>query len=64
MSFGDASRGFRGWALGDAEAELIFRQAVELGITFWDTANAHGNGTSEEIRTLEEPSTSRQPTGF
>jgi predicted aldo/keto reductase-like oxidoreductase len=24
-------------------------QAVELGITFWDTANAYGFGTSEEI---------------
>ena len=27
----------------------MFRQAVELGITFWDTANAYGIGTSEEI---------------
>jgi 1-deoxyxylulose-5-phosphate synthase len=49
MSFGDTSRGFNEWALGDDEAEPIFRQAVELGITFWDTANAYGYGTSEEI---------------
>ena len=34
MSFGDTSRGFNEWALGDAEAEPIFRQALELGITF------------------------------
>jgi 1-deoxyxylulose-5-phosphate synthase len=49
MSFGDTSRGFNEWALDDTEAEPIFRQAVELGVTFWDTANAYGYGTSEEI---------------
>lgn len=49
MSFGDTSRGFNEWALDDAAAEPIFRQALELGITFWDTANVYGFGTSEEI---------------
>jgi aryl-alcohol dehydrogenase-like predicted oxidoreductase len=49
MSFGDTSRGFNAWALDDAAAEPIFRQALELGITFWDTANVYGFGTSEEI---------------
>ena len=49
MSFGDTSRGFSEWALDDAGAEPIFRQAVELGITFWDTANVYGFGSSEEI---------------
>jgi 1-deoxyxylulose-5-phosphate synthase len=49
MSFGDTSRGFNEWALDDAAAEPIFRQAVELGITFWDTANVYGHGSSEEI---------------
>jgi aryl-alcohol dehydrogenase-like predicted oxidoreductase len=49
MSFGDTSRGFNEWALDDAGAEPIFREAVELGVTFWDTANAYGYGTSEEI---------------
>jgi aryl-alcohol dehydrogenase-like predicted oxidoreductase len=49
MSFGDTSQGFNEWALGDDEAEPIFRQAVELGITFWDTANVYGFGSSEEI---------------
>ena len=47
MSFGDGTRAT--WALGDDAAEPIFRQAVELGITFWDTANIYGLGTSEEI---------------
>ncbi|CAN7333395.1 aldo/keto reductase [Pseudarthrobacter oxydans] len=49
MSFGDSSRGFTDWALDDDAAEPIFRQAVELGITFWDTANIYGFGTAEEI---------------
>jgi 1-deoxyxylulose-5-phosphate synthase len=49
MSFGDTSRGFNEWALDDEAAAPIFRQAVGLGITFWDTANVYGYGTSEEI---------------
>ncbi|MCW2766479.1 MAG: aldo/keto reductase [Nocardioides sp.] len=49
MSFGDTSRGFSEWALDDEASEPIFRQAVELGITFWDTANVYSVGTSEEI---------------
>jgi 1-deoxyxylulose-5-phosphate synthase len=49
MSFGDTSRGFNEWALDDEAAEPIFRQAIELGITFWDTANVYGFGSSEEI---------------
>ncbi|MER5757616.1 aldo/keto reductase, partial [Streptomyces sp. NPDC002088] len=47
MSFGDTSQ--MPWALDDDGAEPIFRQAVESGITFWDTANIYGNGTSEEV---------------
>lgn len=49
MSFGDVSRGFNTWALDDAGAEPVFRQALELDITFWDTANVYGFGSSEEI---------------
>ena len=49
MSFGDTSRGFSEWSLGDEEARPFFRQAIELGITFWDTANVYGIGSSEEI---------------
>ena len=48
MSFGDTSRGHQ-WALGDEAAAPIFRQAVEHGITFWDTANVYSSGSSEEI---------------
>src|SRR5690606_27324222 len=49
MSFCDTARGFNQWALDDEAAEPIFRQAVELGITLWDTANVYGYGSSEEI---------------
>jgi aryl-alcohol dehydrogenase-like predicted oxidoreductase len=49
MSFGDTSRGFSEWSLGDDEAGPFLKQAVELGITFWDTANVYGLGSSEEI---------------
>jgi aryl-alcohol dehydrogenase-like predicted oxidoreductase len=49
MSFGDTSRGFSEWALGEEEAKPVFSQALELGITFWDTANVYGYGSSEEI---------------
>jgi aryl-alcohol dehydrogenase-like predicted oxidoreductase len=48
MSFGDPAQRLE-WTLDDAGAEPLFRQAVELGITFWDTANIYGMGTSEEI---------------
>jgi aryl-alcohol dehydrogenase-like predicted oxidoreductase len=48
MSFGKAGSG-SDWALDTDGAEPIFRQAVELGITFWDTANVYSAGTSEEI---------------
>ena len=48
MSFGDPTKRLP-WVLDDEAADPIFRQAVELGITFWDTANIYGFGTSEEI---------------
>jgi aryl-alcohol dehydrogenase-like predicted oxidoreductase len=49
MGFGDGDNGRNPWALGEIDAEPIFRRAVELGITLWDTANVYSNGTSEEI---------------
>ena len=49
MNFGDTSRGFSEWSLGDEDAQPFFQQAVELGVTFWDTANVYGFGSSEEI---------------
>ena len=49
MSFGDKDAGRLTWILNDDEAAPIFRRALELGITFWDTANIYGYGTSEEV---------------
>jgi aryl-alcohol dehydrogenase-like predicted oxidoreductase len=49
MSFGDSSRGFSEWSLSEEDAQPFFRQAVELGITLWDTANVYTYGSSEEI---------------
>lgn len=48
MSFG-ARTDWMPWTLDDDGAAPVFRQAVDLGITFWDTANIYGHGTSEEI---------------
>ena len=49
MSYGDATRGGHPWVLTEADAAPFFRQAVELGITFWDTANVYSAGSSEEF---------------
>lgn len=42
MGFGDVPGGWNPWALTEEEAAPIFRQAVDLGVTLWDTANAYG----------------------
>ena len=47
MSFGD-HRGFNDWSLDEQASEALFRQALDLGITFWDTANVYQLGSSEE----------------
>ncbi len=47
MSFGD-HRGFNEWSLDETASEALFRQALDLGITFWDTANVYQLGSSEE----------------
>lgn len=49
MSFGNTASGFNQWALGEDAASPFFRQTVESGITFWDTANVYSKGTLEEI---------------
>jgi aryl-alcohol dehydrogenase-like predicted oxidoreductase len=50
MSYGDpATPGAHEWSLPEEDAQPFFRQAIELGITFWDTANVYQAGTSEEV---------------
>jgi aryl-alcohol dehydrogenase (NADP+) len=54
MSFG--SKAWRDWILTEEEARPIIRRAIELGITFFDTANVYSHGVCEEItgRALKE----------
>ena len=50
MSYGDPTTpNAHSWALTEDTAGPYFRQATELGITFWDTANVYQAGTSEEV---------------
>ncbi|MEO8499503.1 MAG: aldo/keto reductase [Vicinamibacteria bacterium] len=49
MSYGIPERGTHPWTLDEAGTEPFIRQALELGINFFDTANVYSDGTSEEI---------------
>ncbi|MDE2348631.1 MAG: aldo/keto reductase [Gammaproteobacteria bacterium] len=49
MTFGAPERGDHPWTLPEAESRPLIKQAVELGINFFDTANVYSDGTSEEI---------------
>lgn len=49
MTYGVPDRGTHPWTLDEAASRPLIRQAVELGINFFDTANAYSDGTSEEI---------------
>lgn len=49
MSFGDGSRQGQQWVLDEATAHDYYKQALDLGITFWDTANVYSAGSSEEF---------------
>ncbi len=49
MSYGDPRRGNHAWTLDEETPRPFIRQALEAGITFFDTANVYSAGTSEEI---------------
>ena len=49
MSFGDTSRGFSEWSMGDDEAQPFFQQAVDLGINFWDTPTCTGLAAQRKL---------------
>jgi aryl-alcohol dehydrogenase-like predicted oxidoreductase len=49
MTYGVPERGNHPWTLDEAASRPLIRQAVELGINFFDTANSYSDGTSEEI---------------
>ncbi|MGA1802080.1 aldo/keto reductase [Rhizobium sp. HT1-10] len=49
MTYGEPDRGNHAWTMTEEASRPLLRQAVELGINFWDTANAYSDGSSEEI---------------
>lgn len=49
MSYGEPGRGLQPWSLDEDTSRPFFRQALEAGINFFDTANAYSGGSSEEI---------------
>jgi len=49
MSYGEPGRGNQPWSLPEDESVPFFRQAIEAGINFFDTANVYSLGSSEEI---------------
>ena len=46
---GAARAGCHPWALNEADSQPFLRQALDLGITFFDTANVYSSGASEEV---------------
>ena len=46
---GEVKGGRHAWALDEEESQPFFRQALDLGITFFDTANVYSSGASEEV---------------
>jgi aryl-alcohol dehydrogenase-like predicted oxidoreductase len=49
MSYGVPERGAHPWSLPEEASRPFYRQAIEAGINFFDTANVYSDGTSEEI---------------
>lgn len=49
MSYGVPERGTHPWTIEEEESRPFIRQALEMGINFFDTANVYSDGTSEEI---------------
>lgn len=47
MSYGTSK--WRDWVLDEKESRPFVKKALELGINFFDTANAYANGVSEEV---------------
>jgi aryl-alcohol dehydrogenase-like predicted oxidoreductase len=47
MSYGTSR--WRPWVLDDADSRVILKRALELGITFFDTADFYSKGVSEEV---------------
>jgi aryl-alcohol dehydrogenase-like predicted oxidoreductase len=46
---GELKPGSHAWALSEEESQPFLRQALELGINFFDTANVYSRGESENV---------------
>jgi len=46
---GEAKGGRHAWALNEQDSQPFLRQALDLGINFFDTANVYSSGASEEV---------------
>ena len=62
MGFGKASKDFHEWTVGPEETREVVAHALDLGITYFDTANGYSFGTSEEYlgRALRELGVARE----
>lgn len=49
MTYGEPQRGTHSWTLDEEHSRPFLRQAIELGINFFDTSNSYSDGSSEEI---------------
>src|SRR4051812_2729164 len=49
MTYGEPDRGSHPWSLGEEASRPFIKEALESGITFFDTANVYSAGSSEEI---------------
>jgi aryl-alcohol dehydrogenase-like predicted oxidoreductase len=49
MSYGEPDRGRQAWSLDESSSQPFFKQALDAGINFFDTANVYSAGSSEEI---------------
>ncbi|MFG1398231.1 aldo/keto reductase [Roseixanthobacter pseudopolyaromaticivorans] len=49
MTYGAPDRGNHAWTMNEEQSRPLIKQALELGITFLDTANTYSDGHSEEI---------------
>jgi len=49
MSYGDAAKGWNPWILPPSEGLGFIRQALELGVNFFDVADIYAEGSSEEF---------------
>jgi aryl-alcohol dehydrogenase-like predicted oxidoreductase len=46
---GELKPGSHAWALSEEESQPFLRQALELGVNFFDTANVYARGESENV---------------